>query len=362
MRPTLSSCAADVSKQERWRRRRPAQSVAPSGEERVRFRGATSGSCRRRAVDHAVHARQAHLARPDGRPPGVPDQTMKGLSALVLCAIGFVASQAAPEPPKRPPILGIDHVAFRSSDAPRGPRVLRGFARTRCQRVNGPDGDDQRAATRIRRAWVARRHRRAPPSHCARDVRSRRHGDVSASAGRDVRWSVKGHALRKSRSAHRRSRRPYDRTGAGIGNRWLPPRIRVGVVGAPSTRRCDRARRSCGERVLPRRHWNGRNLARRVPIRRRPAGSTCACPKARTISNTCSGTHPARGGSSASITTSACSSPIFSRPGSTSANAPPSSTVHALEPPRIGRNLRWQLNLYDPDGTRVELMEPATAR
>ncbi len=34
----------------------------------------------------------------------------------------------------------------------------------------------------------------------------------------------------------------------------------------------------------------------------------------------------------------------------------------ALEPPRIGRNQRWQLNLYDPDGTRVELMEPATAK
>lgn len=26
--------------------------------------------------------------------------------------------------------------------------------------------------------------------------------------------------------------------------------------------------------------------------------------------------------------------------------------------PRIGRNRRWQLNLYDPDGTRIELMEP----
>ncbi|MCX6623388.1 MAG: VOC family protein [Acidobacteria bacterium] len=26
--------------------------------------------------------------------------------------------------------------------------------------------------------------------------------------------------------------------------------------------------------------------------------------------------------------------------------------------PRLGRNKRWQLNLWDPDGTRVELMEP----
>ena len=31
-------------------------------------------------------------------------------------------------------------------------------------------------------------------------------------------------------------------------------------------------------------------------------------------------------------------------------------------PPSVGRNGRWQLNLYDPDGTRVELMEPFTIR
>ena len=31
-------------------------------------------------------------------------------------------------------------------------------------------------------------------------------------------------------------------------------------------------------------------------------------------------------------------------------------------PPSVGVNGRWQLNLYDPDGTRVELMEPFTIR
>jgi catechol 2,3-dioxygenase-like lactoylglutathione lyase family enzyme len=30
--------------------------------------------------------------------------------------------------------------------------------------------------------------------------------------------------------------------------------------------------------------------------------------------------------------------------------------------PQIGRNNRWQLNVYDPDGTRVEFMEPWTIR
>jgi catechol 2,3-dioxygenase-like lactoylglutathione lyase family enzyme len=33
-----------------------------------------------------------------------------------------------------------------------------------------------------------------------------------------------------------------------------------------------------------------------------------------------------------------------------------------LSPPNVGRNDRWQLNLYDPDGTRTELMEPFTIR
>ena len=31
-------------------------------------------------------------------------------------------------------------------------------------------------------------------------------------------------------------------------------------------------------------------------------------------------------------------------------------------PPQIGRNNRWQLNLFDPDGTRIELMELTTVR
>lgn len=30
--------------------------------------------------------------------------------------------------------------------------------------------------------------------------------------------------------------------------------------------------------------------------------------------------------------------------------------------PQIGVNKRWQLNVYDPDGTRIEFMEPFTAR
>jgi lactoylglutathione lyase len=40
----------------------------------------------------------------------------------------------------------------------------------------------------------------------------------------------------------------------------------------------------------------------------------------------------------------------------------PASPVSTIDPPRIGRNRKWQLNLFDPDGTRIELMEPWTVR
>jgi catechol 2,3-dioxygenase-like lactoylglutathione lyase family enzyme len=40
----------------------------------------------------------------------------------------------------------------------------------------------------------------------------------------------------------------------------------------------------------------------------------------------------------------------------------PAAARAALSPPAVGVNGRWQLNLYDPDGTRVELMEPFRIR
>jgi catechol 2,3-dioxygenase-like lactoylglutathione lyase family enzyme len=40
----------------------------------------------------------------------------------------------------------------------------------------------------------------------------------------------------------------------------------------------------------------------------------------------------------------------------------PSDYRFQPHPPQIGRNNRWQLNLFDPDGTRVELMELTTVR
>jgi catechol 2,3-dioxygenase-like lactoylglutathione lyase family enzyme len=40
----------------------------------------------------------------------------------------------------------------------------------------------------------------------------------------------------------------------------------------------------------------------------------------------------------------------------------PAARRGALQKPRIGRNNKWQLNLFDRDGTRVELMEPFPTR
>jgi lactoylglutathione lyase len=40
----------------------------------------------------------------------------------------------------------------------------------------------------------------------------------------------------------------------------------------------------------------------------------------------------------------------------------PAGERAALGPPNVGRNGRWQLNLYDTDGTRTELMEPFRVR
>lgn len=40
----------------------------------------------------------------------------------------------------------------------------------------------------------------------------------------------------------------------------------------------------------------------------------------------------------------------------------PAAARASLQKPRIGRNNKWQLNLFDRDGTRVELMEPFPTR
>lgn len=40
----------------------------------------------------------------------------------------------------------------------------------------------------------------------------------------------------------------------------------------------------------------------------------------------------------------------------------PDAARASMASPQVGRNRRWQLNLFDPDGTRTELMEPFTMR
>ena len=120
-------------------------------------------------------ARQGDPAGGDGRPPRLPDQTMK----ITLCAaaarrparVSLAARRA--EQTKRPPLVGIDHVAFRASNAAAARAFygeLLGLAAGR--RSASPDRHDQRAAARLRRAGSASRHRRAAPSHRAGHARS----------------------------------------------------------------------------------------------------------------------------------------------------------------------------------------------
>jgi len=46
----------------------------------------------------------------------------------------------------------------------------------------------------------------------------------------------------------------------------------------------------------------------------------------------------------------------------TAVSRTPPAARQKLASPNVGRNGRWQLNLYDPDGSRVELMEPFRVR
>ena len=67
----------------------------------------------------------------------------------------------------------------------------------------------------------------------------------------------------------------------------------------------------------------------------------------------------ARNASAPSIT-SASSSPISKRPSATWSPVPPVRTTIAQLTIATGVNHKHQCNLYDPDGTRVEMMEPNT--
>src|SRR4029453_19295564 len=72
----------------------------------------------RDAVDDAVGSRQSDSAGGDGQSPCLSDKAMKTtLCMLLLTASAVLLTTDAMAQTKRPPVVGIDHVAFRTSDA-----------------------------------------------------------------------------------------------------------------------------------------------------------------------------------------------------------------------------------------------------
>ena len=137
--------------------------------------------------------------------------------------------------------------------------------------------------------------------------------------------------------------------------------VRAAVDAAVSHRR-RRARRGEGARVLPRGARARGDLARR----RRP-GAHQLGEHARARRHRLRRVHAQRQAAHAPAAGLAaprvpCSCPTCRRPGKPSAPARPPPPAPALQKPRIGRNNKWQLNLFDKDGTRVELMEPLPTR
>ena len=181
--------------------------------------------------------------------------------------------------------------------------------------------------------------------------------------GVNVRWPVGRHALRKSRSSRDGSRRPHDRVRAGIGDcEWTATRVRAALstrlLHAGVTVRDEAAASAFYHDVLgmdeiwrggfepAKTNWVNMRLPegadyleymlREAPSSRRQLGvDHHICLLVPDIQ--------------AGLGTGAREDDRLDKRA-------------ALEPPRIGRNQKWQLNLYDPDGTRVELMEPHNVR
>ena len=100
------------------------------------------------------------------------------------------------------------------------------------------------------------------------------------------------------------------------------------------------------------------DLARRPPRRRRSTGSTCASLTAPTISSTCSTRRAADRQQLGSAHHVALLVTDIQQALETVRAGRPRTIRNHRANPNIGVNNRWQLNLFDPDGTRVELMEP----
>ena len=183
-----------------------------------------------------------------------------------------------------------------------------------------------------------------------------RHGAGARAQGPHWQQELHGEGSRRPRRRDRRvPARQLDRQGRGTS-----PSADASL-GAGDARRHPRRQPRSVDEVLQRDPGLSRSsgaAARRT--RRRSAGSTCASPMARTTSSSCSTTRSPRPTGAAPRITSASSCPMPTRPSRRSTPAPRAPSYTRPVEIRTGINRKRQVNLFDPDGTRVELMEPNT--
>jgi lactoylglutathione lyase len=271
-----------------------------------------------------------------------------------LLAVTAFALLVAPATPPRPRILGISHVALRVSSVPAarafyeeflGLRGLRVNARQHVELASGllPDQDRlERIAFETEDAEGLRRYL------ASRGVEVPASVDGDEAGRRFVVSDPDGHAVEfvQPSRAGRRALEPGDRGGARVSERILHLGIIVGdvpasmkfygdVLGFVETWRGSRAGTELS--WINVRVPDGADYVEFMLYGEKPA------PNAR--------------GTQHHICLEVADLPraqalLEARPYRASYTRP-------LEP-RVGTNRKRQLNLYDPDGTRVELMEPGT--
>ena len=185
-----------------------------------------------------------------------------------------------------------------------------------------------------------------------------------ASKGIEVPARSQSHPHRRPCLLHQRPRRHPDRVlPTPARQRRSPGRWKIPLahphLRAHLPHRLPRREHSARSRLLRQHPRLPGDLARCLQSRPNSVGSTCAFPTGPTTSNSCStALSPPP---TAAATTSPSRSPTSPPPSPPSSPAPPSPPMASPSTSTLGNNGKRQVNLFDPDGTRVELMEPVTA-
>ena len=305
-------------------------------------------------------------------------------STAVLAALSV--GLTAQVPVNRPRITGIDHIVFRASDAAAARRFygdVLGLWRSIGGTVAGcpPSSpfDQQRIGPRLQfkvgqRQMIYVESRppagrgRAPPPPGLRDARPRSAGRAPDGQGhrRDARPGARGRAGGAIAVSD-----PDGHPLAFVQRDW-PPQGRIrragritgqgAAVDAHPARRPHRPRRGGGQPVLQGHPGVRRDLARRPVGAGRPTGSICGCRTAPTIFEYMLVSSPPDRRRRGVLHHVALLVPDIQAAWDAAGARTPAADRARLGPANVGRNGRWQLNLYDGDGTRTELMEPFTVR